>query len=111
MVTQMRRIISLNNFEDDSYSLKKYFFELGGDNKTFIKYLKKAMLKAIDCELSSRQAFVLKKYYFDNLSVTEISNIRGVNKSTVSRTLKRSVDILKKALKYAAYALSLIEKE
>ncbi len=111
MVNKMKKIISLNSFENDSYSLKKYILELGGDNKSIIKYLKKAMMKAIDCELSSRQAFILKKHYFDNLSVTEISSLLHVNKSTISRSLKRSVNILKKSLKYAAYALSLIERE
>ena len=107
----MKKIISLNNFEEDSYSLKKYVFVLGGDNKTFIKHLKIAMMKAIEGELSERQAFILKKYYFDNLSVTEISNLLNVNKSTISRSLKRSVGILKKVLKYVAYALSLAETE
>ena len=107
----MKRIVSINNFEDDYYSLKKYIFELGGDNKQNIKYLKKAMLKAIDCELGERQAFILKKHFFEGFSVTETADMLGVNKSTVSRSIKRSIGILKRVLKYAAYALSLVERE
>ncbi len=104
----MKKFISLNQYEGNIYSLSEYLSGLGSDNKKEIEALKKAMLRAIDCELSERQALILKKYYFGGEGISDIAASLGVNKSTVSRSLKCSVKRLRHALNYASYVLSII---
>ncbi|MDR0983793.1 MAG: sigma-70 family RNA polymerase sigma factor [Ruminococcus sp.] len=47
---------------------------------------------------SQREIFLLR--YVDNLKQKEIAEKLGINKSTVSRTLKRASDNIKKYVKY-----------
>ena len=51
-------------------------------------------------ELSPCQREVLLAYYFQQKSIPEIAAERQVNKSTVSRTLHRAEQRLRKYLKY-----------
>lgn len=56
--------------------------------------------------LSNKQAQVIELYYEEDLSLSEIAEIQGVSKQTISETLKRSENILES---YEA-KLGLIEK-
>lgn len=51
-------------------------------------------------ELTELQRDTLTAYYFQELSITDIARLRGVNKSTVCRTLHRAEAKLRKFLKY-----------
>lgn len=51
-------------------------------------------------ELTPLQRETLTAHYMQNRTVTEIARDRGVNKSTVCRTLKRAEDRLRRFLKY-----------
>ena len=51
-------------------------------------------------ELTDLQREALVGYYFDRRSITEIAAQRGVNKSTVCRTLHRAEEKLRRYLKY-----------
>lgn len=51
-------------------------------------------------ELTERQRQTLTAYYFRQRTVTQIAQEQGVNKSTVSRTLRRAEDKIRKYLKY-----------
>ena len=51
-------------------------------------------------ELTEMQREVLIAYYFQDFSIPQIAKNRGVNKSTVSRTLHRAEQKLRKYLKY-----------
>ena len=51
-------------------------------------------------ELTDLQREALIGYYFDRRSITEIAAARGVNKSTVCRTLHRAVQKLRRILAY-----------
>ena len=51
-------------------------------------------------ELTELQRQTLMAYYFQQQSIPRIAEERGVNKSTVSRTLKRAEDKLRRYLKY-----------
>ena len=51
-------------------------------------------------ELTELQREVLIAYYFQEISIPQIARSRGVNKSTVSRTLHRAEDKLRRYLKY-----------
>lgn len=60
----------------------------------------KRVKKVIEEELSDCQREVMIAYYFQELSIPAIAKERGVNKSTVSRTLKRAEARLRMFLKY-----------
>ncbi len=51
-------------------------------------------------ELTVLQRETLTDYYFHRMTIPEIAAKRGVNKSTVSRTLHRAEDRLRRYLKY-----------
>ena len=51
-------------------------------------------------ELTDIERETLTAYYFQELSVVEIAKERGVNKSTVSRNLRRAEEKLRRYLKY-----------
>ena len=51
-------------------------------------------------ELTELQREILTAYYFQEMTIPQIAEIRGVIKSTVSRTLKRAEQKLQRYLKY-----------
>ena len=51
-------------------------------------------------ELTELQRYTLTAYYFHQQTLEQIANDRGVNKSTVCRTLHRAEEKLRKFLKY-----------
>lgn len=56
--------------------------------------------RVIQEELTPLQRQTLIAYYFCEKNIPQIAAERGVNKSTVCRTLKRAEDKLKRYLKY-----------
>jgi RNA polymerase sigma factor (sigma-70 family) len=51
-------------------------------------------------ELTPLQREALLGYYFQQRTITEIAADRGVNKSTICRTLHRAEEKLRRYLKY-----------
>ncbi len=60
----------------------------------------KRVKKVIELELSPLQRETLLAYYIHRQTIPQIAANRGVNKSTVSRTLKRAEQNLRRFLKY-----------
>lgn len=60
----------------------------------------KRVQRVIREELTPLQREALLAYYFQERSITEIAEERGVNKSTVCRTLHRAEAKLRRYLKY-----------
>ena len=56
--------------------------------------------RVIQQELSPLQRQTLIAYYFQEQTIPEIAQERGVNKSTVSRTLRRAEEKLQRFLRY-----------
>ena len=56
--------------------------------------------RVIDEELTELQRQTLIAYYFQEQTIPQIAAERGVNKSTVSRTLHRAENKLRRFLKY-----------
>ena len=56
--------------------------------------------EVIQGELTDLQRQAIIAYYFHMNSISEIAAQRGVNKSTVSRTLHRAEEKLRRYLKY-----------
>ena len=92
-----RTIFSLEIFGD---RMKPSDFMSSGTNEKQVRYLKNQLKKAMDTELTEKQRDILTEFYFEGKSVTEISDELGVNKSTVSRHLKRSKEKLRTVLSY-----------
>ena len=60
----------------------------------------KRVQRVIQEELTQLQRQTLIAYYFQQQTIPQIASDRGVNKSTVSRTLKRAEEKLRLYLKY-----------
>ena len=60
----------------------------------------KRVQRVIREELTEIQREVLLAYYMDNQTIPQIAENRGVNKSTVSRTLHRAEGKLRRYLRY-----------
>ena len=60
----------------------------------------KRVQRVIREELTQLQREALIAYYFQEQTITQIARERGVNKSTVCRTLRRAEEKLRRYLKY-----------
>ena len=60
----------------------------------------KRVQRVIREELTDNQREILLAYYIRNRTIPQIAEDRGVNKSTVSRTLRRAEGKLRRYLRY-----------
>lgn len=60
----------------------------------------KRVQRVIKEELTELQRQTLTAYYFHQQTIPQIAAERGVNKSTVSRTLRRAEEKLRRYLRY-----------
>lgn len=60
----------------------------------------KRMQKVIEKELTPLQRQTVLAYYFGGMNICQIAQSRGVNKSTVCRTLHRAERRIQKCLRY-----------
>ena len=60
----------------------------------------KRVQRVIRDELTENQREILLAYYMDNQTIPQIAEDRGINKSTVSRTLHRAEEKLRRYLRY-----------
>lgn len=58
------------------------------------------LLRVIEAELTARQREVITAYYLENRSMAQIAHARGVNKSTVCRTIHRAEKRMRRCLRY-----------
>ena len=61
---------------------------------------RKRVMEVIRRELTELQRETLLAYYIEELNIVQIAQRRGVNKSTVCRTLKRAEGRLRRYLRY-----------
>jgi RNA polymerase sigma factor (sigma-70 family) len=60
----------------------------------------KRLRRVIEAELTPCQRQTLISYYFRQMTIPQIAEERGVNKSTVSRTLQRAEARVRRCLRY-----------
>ena len=60
----------------------------------------KRVQRVIQEELTPLQREVLTAYYFQEMTMQQIADDRGVNKSTICRTLHRAEEKLRRFLRY-----------
>ena len=71
------------------------------DNREQQARLLRNLHRAMEQELTPRQHQIVELYYEKGLPVTRISDLLGVTPSTVSRTLHRAKDKLRRYLEYS----------
>ena len=75
---------------------------MADDNKDQINRLKRNLTHALRQDVTKRQREYMMLYYGKCMSMEAIAQHYGVNKSTVSRTLKRGRQRLYRCLRYGA---------
>ena len=85
----------------DIASLCLWRQEESGDNRERIRRLLSNLPLAVQQELTPRQREILRLRFSGGMSVTAIAEKLGLNKSTVSRSLARSMERLYKSLRYS----------
>lgn len=73
------------------------------DNTAAMKKAAVILKTAIEAELTSRQKTCIELYFYRRLSMTEIGDMLGINKSTVSRHIKAAKARLKHVIAYACF--------
>ena len=85
----------------DIASLCLWRQEESGDNRERIRRPLSNLPLAVQQELTPRQREILRLRFTGGMSVTAIAEKLGLNKSTVSRSLARSMERLYKSLRYS----------
>lgn len=78
-------------------------------NKEELDRVKLALWRALHEDVTEKQRQYLLLYYSDGLKMSEIGERMGVDKSTVSRTIKRGEQRLRRCLRYGAKRFLLAE--
>ena len=73
---------------------------MAGNNQTQIQELHAALAKALREEVTDRQRQVLFLYYVQGLNMRQIAEALGVERSTISRTLKRGEERIRHRMRY-----------
>lgn len=85
----------------DRAGLETWLHEQAGDNSDRRHRLLRNLPLAVAAELTPHQQQVLELYIDQGMSMSGIARLLGVNKSTVSRTLRRALRRLERALRYS----------
>ena len=85
----------------DIASLCLWRQEQSGDNQERIRRLLSNLPLAVQQELTPRQREILQMRFTGGMGITGIAKELGLNKSTVSRSLTRSVERLYRSLRYS----------
>lgn len=75
--------------------------EQANDNQEQMERLRRNLRRAREQELTPRQQQVLTLRYEQNMNGAEIARMLGLNRSTVSRTIRRAQKRLRRCLQYA----------
>lgn len=99
----MRRVSydSASSYAD----LTLYTQFMAEDNSRQISRLKRNLSRALRQDITEKQRLYLTLYYGRNMTIEAIADQQGVNKSTVSRTLRRGRQRLYRCLRYGAASL------
>lgn len=81
-----------------------YTRQMAADSSQEVSRLKRNLLLALREDVTQRQRQTLLMYYAEGRTMQEIADQLGVDKSTVSRTIKRGERRLQRCLRYGAEA-------
>ena len=81
-----------------------YARAMASDNSAQMSRVKRNLLRALREDVTPRQREMLLLYYGEQLNMRQIGTRLGVDKSTVSRSIKRGERRLQRCLRYGAEA-------
>ena len=81
-----------------------YSRQIQADNSQEISRLKRNLIRCLREDITAKQRQVLLLYYAEGKNMREIGEVMGLDKSTVSRTIKRGERRLQRCLRYGAEA-------
>lgn len=79
-----------------------YTRQIAADNTNEVNRLKRNLIRALREDVTARQRQTMLMYYAEGLNMREIGEKLGVDKSTISRTIKRGERRLQRCLRYGA---------
>ena len=75
------------------------------DNSEQMGRLRRNVMRALQEDVTTRQRECMLLYYEKGLNMRQIAELTGVDKSTVSRNIKRGESRLRRCLRYGAEQL------
>ena len=81
-----------------------YTRQIQADNSQEISRLKRNLIRALREDVTTKQREMMLLYYAEGKNMREIGELLGIDKSTVSRTIKRGERRLQRCLRYGAEA-------
>lgn len=99
--------------QEDAASLAVYMRQMSeyNTNAEMLTRAKRNLVRALNQDITGRQRQFLTMYYVEGLSMVEIARRLGLDKSTVSRTIRRGTDRLRRVLRYGAEAFLIADGE
>ncbi|MBR5534953.1 MAG: sigma-70 family RNA polymerase sigma factor [Ruminiclostridium sp.] len=94
------RNIQYNN-RDDRVDLESFVQAMAGDNQDRLAEIRACLGRALREDVTRRQQQVLFLYYVQGLNMRQIAEALGVERSTVSRTLKRGEERIRRRMRYS----------
>lgn len=88
-------------YKQDAYVFRQWLLSAASDNSKELTQAKKNIGKAMRHLLTEKQLLYATMYYVEGKNIPRIEIELGVDRSTVSRTLKRARKRLKFALMYS----------
>ncbi|MEG0321590.1 MAG: sigma-70 family RNA polymerase sigma factor [Oscillospiraceae bacterium] len=79
-----------------------YMETMAEDNTGELRKVKRNLVRALKEDVTDRQRELLMMYYSEGVTMKEIGDRLGIDKSTVSRTIKRGERRLHRCLRYGA---------
>ena len=84
--------------------LAMYSRQIQADNSKELSRLKRNLVRCLREDVTAKQREMILLYYAEGKNMREIGEMLGVDKSTVSRTIKRGERRLQRCLRYGAEA-------
>ena len=103
--TTAMKSIRYRRGRENERDLAVYTRLMAEDNGSQLQQLRRNLAQALREEVTERQKQVLFLYYNQGLTMREIGAALGVDRSTVSRTIKRGEARLHRCLRYGGAAL------
>ena len=98
-----KKKITYSSIVDEKFSFFSYNDSLSQTNREVIRKQCEILNYIITNKLSKKQQRILNLYYYENYKMKDIANIIGIDKSTVSRSIKRSKSKIKEYMNFSNF--------